>query len=215
MKTVAFCLAVLLAGATSYAGDYSKQKYKVTIVNVTKGQPLTPAVIAIHGRGFNLYELGEPASPGLALLAKDGATSLLVSELKQIELVQDTAVGTGAFLPGQKAVIEFQAAQGSSISLVSMLARTNDAFIGGKNLQLPYGNEKQIEYHLKVYDAGAEQNTELCQHIPAPPCNSHNVDTETGEGFVTDHPGLQNIGDLNAIRDAFGSVAARIIIERE
>ncbi len=93
-----------------------------------------------------------------------------------------------------------------------MLARTNDAFLAIK-APLSFGKDKVI-YLASVYDSGAELNTELCRHIPAPPCNKPGVGTQGGEGFIHPHPGLLNIGDLKPLRDAFASKVAKVIIER-
>ena len=70
-------------------------------------------------------------------------------------------------------------------------------------------------YFAKVYDAGTEANTESCDDIPAPPCNSHNARVLNGsEGRVSLHTGLKlTSGDLTP-SDLFPSVAAKVIITR-
>jgi hypothetical protein len=60
----------------------SSNTYDITITNLTKGQPLTPAVIAMHAPGTEIFTLGQPASEGLAQLAEDAQTDGLVSELE-------------------------------------------------------------------------------------------------------------------------------------
>ena len=212
MKLMLTTLVVFLAASLSHATNLST--YKVTVVNLTNGQPITPAFVAVHAPGFNLYELGEPASEGLQLQAKDGGIDKLKEEATANSLVKATTNIAGVVMPGQKGEVTFSSQENRLISLSSMLARTNDAFIGTKNMPLPRKKGQKYARLLRVYDAGAEANTESCAHIPAPPCDSHQADTASNEGFVTVHPGIQNIADLDAIRDAFPSIGAKVIIEK-
>lgn len=215
MKTIIISLSIFLLSSVSFAENFGKYKYEIKIVNLTKGQPLTPAVVAVHQDNFELYSLGKEASAGLQYQAKDGAIDLLIKELSNQPAVTAVYNTSGVFLPGQATLVEISANRKSHISVTSMLARTNDAFVGGKNLHLPQKMGEKVTYLLRVYDAGAEINTESCSHIPAPPCNSHLADTKDKEGFVHTHPGIQNIGDLDPLRDAFGVIGAKITIERK
>lgn len=210
-------LTLILAISTfAYAGENDNTKqFKVTIVNLTKGQPLTPAVVAVHAPQYQLFHLGQKASDGLSLLAVDGDTSLLVQELSQEMAVKRSATGKGIILPGQKEEILIEANDPRyQLSLVSMLARTNDAIATVKGISTYMKVGQKRAYLAHVYDAGAEKNTELCAHIPAPPCNSHGKGTDGGEGYIRPHEGFLGVGDLDANRDAFASVAAKIIVER-
>ncbi len=80
------------------------------------------------------------------------------------------------------------------------------------NINLKMGHK--AVYFANTYDAGVEQNTELCAHIPAPPCGNAMVGTDGGEGFVRPHEGINFVGDLNGNRDSFANVTAKIIVER-
>ena len=44
---------------------------KITITNLTTGQPLTPPVIAIHNSRADVFEVGEPASEGVRQIAEN------------------------------------------------------------------------------------------------------------------------------------------------
>ncbi|NCN42448.1 hypothetical protein GW916_14520 [bacterium] len=214
MKVLFVSLAISLSPLSFATNSSHVGKFSLTVVNLTKGQPITPSLISVHKSGFEIYRLGEVASVGLQIQAKDGATDLLESELSKFPKVLSILKTEGVVLPGQKTTIEFSAESKSKLSMTAMLARTNDGFVGLKNLSLPAKKGQKLEFLANVYDAGAEENTELCSHIPAPPCNSHFAETDTNEGIVTLHPGIQNIGDLNALRDAFGSIGAKVIIEK-
>ena len=219
VKIFLVSLCTLMFGASvaaAYGGGGSGKppplrRYQVTVLNLTKGQPLTPPVVVLHKRNSRLVQLGNPASAGLAELAQDGATASLKAEFDANTSVVSTAVGNGVIMPGEKSeiVIETRSQHHLSISVFSMLARTNDAFIKSK-IEYLYSGNTQL---ARVYDAGVEQNTEDCAHIPAPPCGNHNVGTDGGEGFVRPHEGLHLSRDLNGQRDTFANVAAQVTLK--
>ena len=220
MKKIAITLLLLFVGipigfASIKSGRqkdnfFGNRKYKITIVNLTKGQPMTPPVVALHSSETSLYVLGQEASQGLKELSQDGATDTIVGELESNGYVYHHAVGTGLILPGESQEITIKSHRGR-ISLVAMLARTNDAIVAF-NIPTAHLRDK-VSFLAPVYDSGAENNTESCQHIPAPPCGNPGVGTDGGEGIVHPHPGIQNIGDLDPLRDAFASKVAKITIE--
>lgn len=213
-KLLLFVFALAMGLGSAHAGEGYKKLYKVTIKNLTNGQPLTPALIAIHSPHYKLVRLGEKASSGLSALARDGVTSILASELKAQKKVVRTKTGTGVILPGQSESIIVEANNPKfKISLVSMLARTNDAISVLSSATLKLRKGQKAYYLTGVYDAGVEVNTESCSDIPAPPCGSHNVGQDE-DSFIRPHAGIQLIGDLEANRDAFASKVSKVIIER-
>lgn len=208
-------LTMLLTSISAQASGYGKaKKFKVTLINLTKGQPMTPAVIAVHSPKHEIVHLGQQASRGLSELARDGKTDKLVHELKKDRYVIRSATGSGITMPGQKSDIVVEANDKRfKLSLVSMLARTNDAIVVAKNIatNLKVGQQSVTLAH--VYDAGAEKNTESCEHIPAPPCMNPGMG-EDGEGFIRPHEGVVGIGDLDLSRDTFAPIAAKVIVKR-
>ena len=62
--------ASMLAATNSWADDMVT--YKITITNLTHGQPLAPVMAATHKPGISFFEVGQPPSDELAML-----TSLL------------------------------------------------------------------------------------------------------------------------------------------
>lgn len=206
---------LLISGMAKAEHSVWHKKFKITLVNLTKGQPLTPAVVAVHAPSYKLFNLGEKSSAGLGKLATDGVTEDLVNELNMVAKVKRTAVGMGIILPGKSAEIIVEANDARyKFSLVSMLARTNDAIVAVRDINTNLKVGQKQSYLAKVYDAGVEMNTQSCDHIPAPPCMNPGKGDYDNANFIRPHEGLLNIGDLDANRDAFASVAAKVIVER-
>lgn len=214
MKKVLIC-SLALAMSSAYAEKGGGGLYEVTIVNLTKGQPLTPPVIAVHAPKHKILEAGHPASYGISALARDGVTDLFQNELMADMQVVRSVVGNGVILPGQKQKLTVEANNPTfKFSFFSMLARTNDAISVAQSLPINIAKGQKAVYFAHTYDAGVEDNTELCSDIPAPPCNSPMQGQSTGEGFVRPHEGVLGIGDLTKERDTFANVTAKIVIKR-
>jgi hypothetical protein len=214
---------VLLLSSYAVAGG-SSLKYEVTITNITKGQILSPAVVASHQPGLDpIFKLGEPASPEFASVAEDAVLDPLISNLRKNPMVNE--VGTlfgvnGPILPGETSSITLDAGDGlrlTRISLAGMLVTTNDGFYGlnaaGGNLPGNLGNPDQTEVCLvPTYDAGSERNSESCSYIPGPPCGNHSHDPAPAEGFVHIHSGIHGAGDLDPAEVDWLNPAAKITI---
>ena len=141
---------ILLAAASMTASATQSATYKVTITNLTKGQPMTPPVVVAAHRGYQLFKLGEQASEGLRYLAEDGVTDNLVMQISDNSKVKAHAVGSGLIMPGQSQSIEITAPSHARLSLVSMLAKTNDAIVARKNLPLRFKKGKAYSVLAKA-----------------------------------------------------------------
>ena len=62
------CLILMTSSLLAAPGT----QYRVTITNITKAQTFTPQLVVTHREHVALFNLGRPASPGLAFLAEDG-----------------------------------------------------------------------------------------------------------------------------------------------
>ncbi len=187
--------------------------YDVTITNVTRGQILSPPVVVSHDSGISLFELGQPASDELAALAEDGAAADLIVTLMSSNSVHDVVQTEGAILPGESATVRISV-QGHRrlISFASMLVTTNDTFAAAQGLRArPVGT---VSAMVPGYDAGSEDNNELCAYIPGPPCGSaFQRDEDGAEGYVHVSSGVQGTGDLDGAHD-WRNPVARISIRR-
>ena len=201
--------------AQSIVSDqHLSRRYRVTVTNLTPGQGFSPAVIVAHTSAFDLFEVTEAASPGVARVAEEGDPAVAVAEANAAAGVLDVVVaGTGPFMPGQSVSAEVEATSGGFLSVIGMLGSTNDAFYGLDSEKLTFSTPTVL--YVSAYDAGSERNTEDCDHVPGPPCSAMGVRvTEGAEGFITVHNGIHGFADLPPVTHDWNNPVARITIER-
>lgn len=196
MKKTAGMLALIaissLGANTVMAGGWNN--YQVTITNATGHHVITPPLIVIHKRDFKLFEVATAASEGLSIQAETGNPAILAGEVKGAKGVYKVITGDTVIVYGNKASFNFRAPKNAKISMTSMLATTNDAFTAISGKALP---KNSVSYMGTTYDAGSEENNELCIDIPGPPCGGTNAANDSdGEGFITVHRGISGAGDL-------------------
>ena len=195
---LALVLAATVLLALPWAADaQNATTYKVTVTNITAGQLVSPPVVVAHNREIVLWEVGEPALPEVASIAEDGDSSGLEALLDTLPQVHDWAVAGAPLPPGESVTLLVDARfPFSAISALGMLGTTNDAFFGLDSVEAPLRRRLHTHY-VPAYDAGTEENNELCAFIPGPPCGNQFVRaTEGAEGFVHVHRGMIGIGDL-------------------
>ncbi len=221
---VAAALAVSTLGLTALAAApadaaTTERTYRVTVTNLTEGQPMTPFVVATHDNDFSLFARGQSASFGLQQLAENGGVPVLVEELTANDSVADVAVAAPAagppVHPGESVSVEVTAGtEARWITLAGMLICTNDGFGGVSNVKVPTESRTIYGY---AYDAGTEINTESYADL-VPPCDDSGMTGETNPALAENasihrHPGISGIADLDpAIHDWSGAV---IMVEIE
>jgi len=193
---------LVLASGMALAGQL---QYEVTITNLTKGQPFSPAVVAIHtARMTPIFTLGEPSSEGIWRIAEGGDVSVLAPQLSADPNVFDVQVSDGPFLPGQSVTVILNGGNRPGpryLSLAGMLGSTNDGFfaLNGQSvssLWFPYlPSLGTMVYYATAYDAGSEANSETCDTVPGPPCDNgmNERDTAGAEGYVYIHSGVHGV----------------------
>jgi Ca2+-binding RTX toxin-like protein len=174
---------------------------RVTIKNTSEkgGTFLTPVWFGFHDGSFDLFNVGEAASPGLEQLAEDGAAAILGTELIAADADGQGLVVTGAAGPiatqeTTSTILDVDGVSNPFASFGSMIIPSNDAFIGtGEALRLfdtqgRFLGETTIEFAGQdAYDAGTEVNTEL----DAAFINQMAANTGVDEsGVVHRHPGF-------------------------
>ena len=194
------------------------RSYKVTVTNITRGQPLSPVLLATHSSALDpIFEVGEPASAELYPLAEDAMLTPLTNKLQNDGNVWEvkTIFGSGGpILPGESASVIIDSDIGfNEISMASMLVVTNDAFVGLSGAKLPM-TERIVMYYAPAYDAGSETNNESGRFIPGPPFGQGGSrDTSMAEGFVHVHSGVFGKANLIPEMHDWKNPVARIVIE--
>lgn len=233
--TVLAALTLLLVPA-AVADDDDVATYRVTITNLTDGQPLTPPVVATHSKRFQVFEVGDPARFELKEIAENGNNAPLLAALAGARRVFDsTQAGAGPLVPdGTPGSAMFEDSvtftitankRAKFLSFVSMLICTNDGFTGIDGIRLPKEVGHKVTVSTAGYDAGTEINTEDFADI-VPPCQGligvSSDDPGTGmsnpalaEGdVIRHHPGIQGGDDLLVDVHAWEDPVARVVIER-
>jgi hypothetical protein len=223
-RAAALALSALVVSAASFAqeplaptqashGDNRVRTYEVKITNITRGQTFTPILVASHSPRIAFFELGAPASDGLAVLAEDGSPATLAAELAATGEAFDAQTIPGLLAPGASASVQVRArGRFDQLSLAAMLIPTNDTFVALNSITLPrFG---AVARTLVAYDAGSEPNDELCASIPGPRCGGQGSSPGGGEGYVYVSNGMHGIGDLSAAVYDWRNPVARVEIRR-
>jgi len=216
-KTIASFLIIGLAfiAQSATASDYYPS-YEVTVTNITKGQIFTPIMVASTKHNSQLFTLGEAASSELEIIAESGDPMPLANQLINMNNALDVATHDDVLLPGQSVTLKVRTNRKfRHVSVASMLVPSNDAFFAVNNIRGPKGKRPLIIL-APAYDAGTENNDELCVSIPGPPflCQGEAVSVDQGEGFVHIHSGMHGIGDLSAAQHDWRGPVAKIRIQR-
>lgn len=210
---MSFVVAADDVATTESHSSQRQRTYEVTVTNVTRGQTFTPILVATHSPRVVFFELGAPASPGLAVLAEDGNPAILAAELAATGEVLDAQTIPGLLAPGASATVQVRArGRFDQVSVGAMLIPTNDAFMALNSVQLPW--QGSISRTLVAYDAGSEPNDELCRNIPGPRCGGEGSSAGSGEGYVFVSNGMHGIGDLPAAVYDWRNPVARVVIRR-
>ena len=136
--------------------------------------PTSPGVWLLHRAGTKpLFTAGAAdLGKGLEALAEDGNVTSLAANLASLSgylkgNIFDTPAGAtkpGPILPGSKYQFTFDASPGDALSFASMLAATNDVFLGTKDVGIPLFDDDgvaltgDISNQLYLWDAGTEAN---------------------------------------------------------
>lgn len=209
-----FLSAAMLSTPGAFAYGDHDYMYKVTITNLTPGQPLAPVLVATHHRGFEFFKEGDAPSDELAMLAEAGNGQPMADKLSAMHKVDEAKVSTdGLTFPGKSTTVMISAKHlYDHISVASMLGATNDAFFAIKDMSLPWGRSP-VSYMAPAYDAGSETNDELSSTVAGLGGEGYSPN-DAGEGFIHIHGGVHGIGDLVPAKFDWRNPAAKITIQR-
>lgn len=161
--------AIAEDGNPSILGDYIENNHGVTF-------PISPGVWVVHNEGtYPIFSEGiEDYGDGLEEIAEDGNISVLEANLATLSgAIQSGVFNTplnsntaGPLLPGGSYQFTFEANRNDNLSLATMLAATNDIFLGTPGLGISLFNENgdpitgDITNQFSFWDAGTEVNEE-------------------------------------------------------
>ncbi|BAJ03877.1 spondin domain-containing protein [Shewanella violacea] len=228
--TASMVLASLFTLSACSDNDYSPintqtptqvatQDYRVTVTNLTANQPMSPLALLRHNADITAWQTGGAASLPLETLAESGDST----GFADMDGVDALIKGLGILAPGMTESIELELSpdEVASISVLTMLVNTNDAFAGVNSVSLvDLAVNTTVKFSSIAYDAGTEANSEAKGTIPGP--------ADSGEGFnaarddvdrVHAHPGVISADDglANSVLSAshrFDNPVLTISIER-
>lgn len=206
--------------------------YKITITNLTAGQPITPPILVTHTIKTGIFTIGEAASEGIQQIAENGNGAPLLEALSDDSQVHEVVAGMAPLVPannpgatgfGSSETFTITAhGKARYLSFASMLICTNDGFTGLDSIRLP-NNRKTV--YSAAYDARTETNTEYLADI-VPPCQgligvfSEDMGTDTSnpmlaeDGIIIPHAGINGGIDLFPEVHGWGDPITKIEIER-
>ena len=210
------------------------RRYRVTVANLTRGQPFTPPAVALHQPSVEVFSVGEPANTPTKEIAENGNLQPLVDLIEATDAIRGAAVGEAPLVPDSDpgdtgnpyfASLELSAdASATHLSFVAMLNATHDGIVGLDTVSLPEAVNASKTYYANGYDVGTEQNTERFADL-VPPARSL-IRGETGEGatesdpdiaedgVITPHPGISGDGDLDPSVYGWREPAGLVQVER-
>ena len=189
--SVSTMAGVALLGASAFA---QADNYEVTITNLTRNQVFSPVLVVSHRSNVHLFQAGESASPELAAIAEGGDTGPMEMLLQMTPGVADFTT-SGPVPPAMSASVIVHGPALTSISVLSMLVNTNDAFLALNGERVSRWRGASVR--VPAYDAGSESNNELCAEIPGPACGGAGPSPDDeGEGFIHIHNGVHGVGSM-------------------
>lgn len=233
--------AVVALGAAAVPASSSEagvRTYRVTITDLTGGQPFSPPVIVTHHSSTGIFTVGERASFGIKEIAENGNNGPLLEALAADRRVFDFTEASAPLFPKgtpgstelgfrDSVTLEITSSDRARFfSAVTMLICTNDGFTGVDTFQLPTLVGQSVRIRTAGYEARTEINTQDFDDL-VPPCQLITNDpppvggTDTSNpalaerGVIRHHPGIQaGVGDLDPEVHGWVDPVGMIVIRR-
>lgn len=227
-------LALTAVAPAGYGSGDDLDTYRVTLENLTTGQPFSPPVAATHRKSMRMFRVGGFASDELAAIAQGGDQVPMFNLFNgSPKVTQAVDLGVPVMTNGKvvgsftdTVTFEISARDGDRLSLATMLICTNDGFLGLDSVKLPEDEAKT--FMLNGYDAGRENNTQDSLHI-VDPCSAlgptalpgdPDGNLESGPGVTTDppqriqhHPNITGVGELSVSMHGWTDPVAQVTVE--
>lgn len=144
--------------------------YDFAFTNISTGQPMTPAVVAIHNPSVSLFSVDTVTSDELQKLAEEGSNEAMVASVESMAEVSASgqalvhAGAAGPFYPGETATLTLETDASTHVfSAVNMIVCANDAFTGANSIALPAADET-VTLEAVPYNALTENNVLSASH---------------------------------------------------
>lgn len=225
----------LIAGCAEMPTSTSDTVYRVTITNLSDGQPLSPPILVTHSTAADVFTVGESSSASVQAIAENGDNSILSSSLASNAEVGAMVEASAPLVPADDpggsgfsdtVTLEISArADTQYLSAAMMLICTNDGFTGLDTVDVPENIGDVLMYEGNAYDAGTEVNTEDFIDL-VPPCQGligvMTEDEGSGmsqqqtieSGTINMHTGIVGDVDLQLDAHGFSNPIISIMIER-
>lgn len=222
-------------GTEDHEDDDGTNEFRVTVTNLTHGQPFTPPAVALHEPTVEVFSVGEAANELVMQLAENGNLDPLLTLVGETPEIRAAGVGDAPLVPrddpgdtGHPYYASFTLSADESathLTFLSMLIATNDGFVGVDTVELPEAVNESKTLHANGYDAGTEQNTERFDDM-VPPAQSlisgneaeggtAESDPEIAEDeVIRPHPGISGDADLQAETYGWDDPAAAVHVEK-
>ena len=190
-------ISLVISACGGESKSKSTRSYELKLTNVTANQPVAPAAVIFHDSQYQAWQLGEPASPALEMLAESGSPSDLVASARDQLGAQ---AGEAVLMPGHTAEFMFSSPgeHASALTVAAMPVNTNDAFSGVAGLDISKLDKGQtMTMLLPVYDAGTEADTESAATVPGPAAGGegYNAARDDNQDRITYHSGVVTADD--------------------
>ena len=184
----------------------------MTVRNVTGGQPLTPPIAVVHEPGVSLLPTDAADLDGLEELAEAGEQTVLAASLGQMSGVkQVVSFEPPPIRPRRQSAVSISASPGDHVSVIAMLACTNDAITFG-TLVIHEDGAPSFSSG-RVLDAGTENNDETAATVPC--LDGEGVSgagAADGEGMIASHPGITGNADLDQDTRGWDGQAMQLVL---
>ncbi len=175
-------------------------EFEVSVVNATSTQPFSPIAVIAHTDQYSLFEIGEPSTTELEVLAEGGNNADLIAAAETADGVLATVSAEGPTGPGATENLSLTVNEddlpGLTVSVVSMLVNSNDAITAVRGMSLEGMEVGDIQTVVSIsYDTGTEANSEAIGTIPGPADGGEgfNADRDDIANIVTGHPGVLTV----------------------
>ena len=162
--------------------------FGLTLENLTSGQPITPPVAIVHDPNVDVFDYTSPTQlDGIDDLSESGAQADLLATLSAMpSVVRAYGLDSGGpILPGSSYTEKLlRGIDGANVSVVGMLACTNDGYVRASQNLTIIGGElfPALPSMALVFDSGSEDNDERFASVPCLGGASAALSEGLGEG---------------------------------